>query len=81
MKPRWVLAKAGRAHLDLGERLSQSLRVRAEHVIVTPCRAHIDANAPIVPDDYKPRCSNCVRVSLTLTESDELLPVSEIRAA
>lgn len=66
MNQRWVLAKTGRAHLDLGERSSQSMRVKAEHVIVTPCRAHIDADAAIAPDGYKKRCSNCVRVSLAV---------------
>jgi hypothetical protein len=66
VNPRWVIAKTGRAHLDLGERSSQSMRVRAEHVIVTSCRAHIDADAAIAPDGYTTRCSNCVRVLLTL---------------
>jgi hypothetical protein len=62
MFTRWVLAQStGRAHLDLGERSSQSLRVRAEHIIVTACRAHIDANAVVVTEFHKPTCSNCLR--------------------
>jgi hypothetical protein len=64
MFPRWVLASTGRAHLDLGERSSQSLRVRADHIIVTACRAHIDANATVVPDRYSPRCSNCLSIMM-----------------
>jgi hypothetical protein len=82
MNRHWVIAKTGRAHVDLGERSSQSLRVRAEHVIVTLCRAHVDADAPIAPDGYKPRCSNCVRISLSVDmEADEPLPMAETRAA
>jgi hypothetical protein len=75
---RWVLSQASkRAHLDLGERSSQSLRVRGEHVIVTACRAHLDPHAETVIETYGPRCSNCVRIArtlqvpLTLTESDD----------
>jgi hypothetical protein len=65
-RPRWVVAKTSRlAHLDLGERSSQSIRVKSEHVIVTACRAHIDADAPEVPGTYPRRCSNCVREALT----------------
>jgi hypothetical protein len=77
-KTRWVLSQASkRAHLDLGERSSRSLRVRGEHVIVTACRAHLDPHAETVVETYGPRCSNCVRifrslsVPLTLSESDE----------
>jgi hypothetical protein len=63
MNPRWVIARtSGRAHLDLGERSTRSLRVQAEHIIVTACRAHIDANAPVAPESHNPRCSNCLRV-------------------
>jgi hypothetical protein len=62
--PRWVLAATGgRAHLDLGERSSQSLRVYADHVIVTACRAHLAANAEVVSVDHQPRCSNCQRIA------------------
>lgn len=61
--PRWVRAKtSGRAHLDLGERSSESLRVRGEHIIVTACRGHLTPDAEVVPDDYRPRCSNCARI-------------------
>ena len=64
MNARWVLARTTRrAHLDLGERSSQSLRVQAGHVIVTACQAHIDANATVVPETYKPQCANCLRIS------------------
>jgi hypothetical protein len=53
------------------------MRVKADHVIVTPCRAHIDADAAIAPDDYKKRCSNCVRVLLTAnTKVEALLPAA-----
>jgi hypothetical protein len=63
-KPRWVLSQASkRAHLDLGERSSRSLRVRGEHIIVTACRAHLDPNAEPVVETYGPRCSNCVRIA------------------
>jgi hypothetical protein len=61
--PRWVRAATGRAHLDLGERSTQSLRVQAQHVIVTACRAHLDATAEVVSDRYEPLCSNCLRIS------------------
>jgi hypothetical protein len=60
---RWILARTTRrAHLDLGERSSKSLRVQGEHVIVTACRAHVDANAEVVPETHHPRCSNCMRI-------------------
>ncbi len=59
---RWVLARTLRAHLDLGERSSQSLRVKSEHIIVTACRAHLDANAEEVDETYAQRCSNCSRI-------------------
>jgi hypothetical protein len=58
---RWVLAKSGLAHLERGERSSQSMRVKAEHAIVTLCRGHLDASAEEVPSTYARRCSNCVR--------------------
>jgi len=63
MKARWVLAQSGRAHLDIGDRSSQSLRVQAEHVIITACHAHIDADASVVSEAHAPLCSNCVRIS------------------
>ncbi|HEY5341866.1 MAG TPA: hypothetical protein VIK27_12625 [Candidatus Aquilonibacter sp.] len=64
MTERWVLARTTRrAHLDLGERSSQSLRVQAEHIIVTACHAHLDAGGTVVPETYTPRCSNCQRIS------------------
>lgn len=61
--PRWVRAATGRAHLDLGERAAKSLRVLSEHVIVTACRAHVDAKAEPVPDTHQPLCSNCQRIA------------------
>jgi hypothetical protein len=62
--PRWVRAKAsGFAHLDLGERSAQSLRVRGEHIIVAACRAHLAPDAEVVSDDFLPRCSNCQRIA------------------
>ena len=64
-RARWVLAKSGLAHLDLGERSSQSMRVKADHVIVTLCRGHLDAVAEEVPSTYGRRCSNCVRAALS----------------
>jgi hypothetical protein len=64
---RWVKAKSGKCHLDLGERSSQSMRVHADHVIVTSCRAHLDvATSEVVPENYHDRCSNCVRIELEL---------------
>jgi hypothetical protein len=64
MTPRWVLTRTSRrAHLDIGERSSQSLRVQAEHIIVTACRAHLDVKAPVVPETYQPKCSNCLRIA------------------
>jgi hypothetical protein len=68
MKGRWIAARtSGRAHLDLGERSSQSLRVRSDHVVVTACHAHIAGNAQAVPEIYELRCSNCVRIARTGT--------------
>jgi hypothetical protein len=63
--PRWVLSKTTRnAHLDLGERSSQSLRVYSEHVIVTVCRAHLaQETAIMVPENHQPKCSNCQRIA------------------
>jgi hypothetical protein len=62
--PRWVRAsKSGFAHLDLGERSRQSLRVFGEHIIVTACRAHLAPTAEVVPADHQPRCSNCQRIT------------------
>lgn len=60
---RWVLARTSRrAHLDLGERSSKSLRILSEHVIVTACRAHVNADAEVVPSTHEPLCSNCLRI-------------------
>jgi hypothetical protein len=73
MLPRWVLAQStGRAHLDLGERSSQSLRVLAEHVIVTACRAHIKADATVVNEYHKPQCSNCLRIARLSLQPSEI---------
>jgi len=79
MDHRWVLARTTRrAHLDLGERSSRSLRVQADHIIVTACRAHLDAKAPVVPETYKTLCSNCVRIA---RESAAIDSVSEALAS
>lgn len=60
---RWILARTTkRAHLDLGERSSKSLRVQSEHIIVTACRAHVNANAEIAPATHEILCSNCMRI-------------------
>jgi hypothetical protein len=60
---RWVLARSTRrAHLDIGERSAKSLRVRADHITVTACYAHLDANAPVVSENYQPKCANCQRI-------------------
>ncbi len=65
---RWVRGASGRAHLDLGERSTESLRVQADRVIVTACRAHLaEAAAEVVADTFAPKCSNCVRFARTLT--------------
>jgi hypothetical protein len=67
----WVRAQtSGFAHLDLGERSSRSLRVQADHVIVTACRAHLASDAEVVPESYYPRCSNCQRIARKLTAAD-----------
>jgi hypothetical protein len=63
---RWVKAKSGRAHLDLGERSSQSLRVKAEHVIVTACRAHVDGDSVETALSEAAICSNCLRIYRSL---------------
>lgn len=64
---RWILApSSGRAHLDLGERSAQSLRVRGEHIVVAACHAHINPDAQVVPATHGTRCSNCVRVARSL---------------
>jgi hypothetical protein len=61
---RWVRAKtSGLAHLDLGERSATSPRAPGQHVIVTACRGHLDALADVVPDAYRPRCSNCQNIA------------------
>lgn len=64
---RWVKAKTGRAHLDLGQRSSESLRVRAKHVIVTACRAHVhgDSVETVLSDGMM--CSNCLRIYRALS--------------
>ena len=63
----WVKAKSGKAHLDLGERSTQSFRVRSEHVIVTACRAHLDgATADVIADRDQNRCSNCIRIAIDM---------------
>jgi hypothetical protein len=64
---RWVKAKTGRAHLDLGERSSQSVRVQAEHVIVTACRAHLDRDSVETALSEGAMCSNCLRIYRTLS--------------
>ena len=79
---RWVVARtSGRAHLDLGGRSSQSLRVNAEHIIVTACHAHIRADADVVSDDHKLRCSNCVRIARARLPTSGKLGVSPIRSS
>jgi hypothetical protein len=71
--PRWVLASSTRrAHLDVGHRSSQSLRVRATHIIVTACQAHLDASAPVVAENYQPKCSNCLRIHLTVRRAQQI---------
>jgi hypothetical protein len=67
---RWVKAKSGRAHLDLGERSSQSLRVRAEHIIVTACRAHVDADSSETSLSDETLCSNCLRIYRALPRDE-----------
>jgi hypothetical protein len=64
---RWVKAKTGRAHLDLGERSSQSLRVQSDHVIVTACRAHLDPRSLETALNEAAICSNCLRIYRTFT--------------
>gem|GEM_PF-4058304 len=36
--------------------------MRAEHITVTACYAHLDANAPVVNESYQPKCNNCQRI-------------------
>ena len=67
---RWIKARTGKGHLDLGERSSNSHRVKAEHIIVTPCRAHLDANAALLLETDTNRCSNCVRIFRTMSLFD-----------
>jgi len=70
---RWVRAKTGRAHLDLGERSSQSMRVQTGHVLVTACRAHLDPDSVETALSEGTICSNCLRIYRTLLHcSDEL---------
>ena len=62
---RWVrAASSGVAHLDSGERLTESPRVRGTDVIVSVCQAHLVTGAEVVPEIYQPRCSNCQRLAL-----------------
>ena len=70
---RWVRAASGRAHLDLGERESKSLRVNAKHVIVTACRAHLNDTAEVLLDNYSPKCSNCQQHARLFAKS-KLMP-------
>jgi hypothetical protein len=65
----WVKAKTGRAHLDIGERSSKSLRVRADHIIVTAWRAHIDGESAETAVEGDVRCSNCQRIFRTMPVS------------
>jgi hypothetical protein len=65
---RWVKAKTGRAHLDLGERSSQSMRVQTEHVIVTACRAHLEIDSVETALSEGAICSNCLRIYRTLAQ-------------
>lgn len=39
------------------------MRSYADHMIVTACHAHLDADAQVVPETYDPHCSNCLRVA------------------
>jgi Zn-dependent alcohol dehydrogenase len=58
--PRWIRAKtSGLAHLDLSERSATSPRAPGQDIIVTACRGHLTPDADVVPDGYRPRCSNC----------------------
>jgi hypothetical protein len=65
-----VKAKSGRAHLDRGERSSQSLRVRGEHIIVTACRAHVDGDSFETSLNDDKVCSNCLRILRALPLHD-----------
>ena len=78
---RWVKAKSGKGHLDLGERSSVSLRVRSEHIIVTACRAHIDgASASVIPECYADMCSNCVRIARDEQALEAAMPAAKFIA-
>jgi hypothetical protein len=66
---RWIVAQSGRAHLDLGERSSESLRVHADHIIVTACHAHVGAEAQVVEESHAERCSNCLRIWRTIKQT------------
>jgi hypothetical protein len=64
MIERWVRAKSGKGHYDLGDRVSQSSRVRSAHVIVTACKAHLDGStAVVISESYRELCSNCKRIA------------------
>jgi len=80
--PRWVLARtSSRAHLDLGDRSSQSLRVRGEHIIVSVCQAHVAPTAQVVAETYSPRCSHCQRFSRSSTRRHVDAPDSSVAAS
>jgi hypothetical protein len=65
--PRWVLAPASDfAHLDLGDRSPQSLRIRAEHIVVAACGDHLPDTAE-VPERHRPRCFSCQRLARLMT--------------
>jgi hypothetical protein len=61
MQTRWVVAAdTGRAHLDLGERSSESLKLHGQHTIVAACGVRIEADPHVAAGEYRPRCANCV---------------------
>jgi hypothetical protein len=59
---RWILAKSGRAHLDLGERSERRPSVPKDHVLVTACRVNIDVNSVETSLNEDKICFNCLRV-------------------
>jgi hypothetical protein len=72
--PRWVRAYGwGFAHLDLGERSSNSLRLRSGHIIVAACRAHIGPEAAVFPESHQPRCSDCELIARNMKFPPTLL--------
>jgi hypothetical protein len=78
---RWIVAQSGRSHLDLGERSSESLRVRADHIIVTACRAHVGGEAQVVAESHSERCSNCSRIWRAIKQTPQAYPSSETKVA